>query len=62
LRLFLLKRDHQEGQTIYGVFESGDLARQQIDVLKQDLPNVSVSDYIIKVITLNELTEIEAYE
>jgi hypothetical protein len=62
MRLFLLKRDHQEGQTIYGVFESGDLARKQIDVLKQDSPNVPISDYIVKVIELNELTEIEAYE
>jgi hypothetical protein len=62
LRIFLLNRDHHEGQTIYGVFENESLAIQQIDVLKQYSPNVPTSEYIIKVLNLNELTEIEAYE
>jgi hypothetical protein len=62
MNLFLLKRDHHEGQTIYGVFETESLAIQQIDTLKQISPNVPISEYVIKGITLNELTEIEAYE
>jgi hypothetical protein len=62
LRLFLLKRDHHEGQTVYGVFENEYLAREQISILKQSYEFVPVSDYVIKEITLNELTEIEAYE
>jgi hypothetical protein len=60
--LFLLKRDHHEGQTIYGVFETEEMAERQIEKLKESLPNVPYSHYKIKGLTLNELTEIEAYE
>jgi len=62
MRLYLLKRDHQEGQTFYGVFESEELALQQTKNLKKTMPNVPIGEYLIKEITLNELTDIEAYE
>lgn len=62
MKLYLLKRDHHEGQVIYGVFESEKLALQQVDVLKEQMPNVPKSDYVTKEMSLNELTEIEAYE
>lgn len=62
MRLFLLKRDHHEGQSIYGVFESEELAKQQIKTLREEMKNVPESHYIIKELSLNELTEIEAYE
>lgn len=60
--LFLLKRDHHEGQVIYGIFETEGMAERQIEKLKKAMPNVPISDYKIKVLILNELTEIEAYE
>jgi hypothetical protein len=60
--LFLLKRDHHEGQTIYGVFETEELALKQIPKLKETLPNVPIIDYKIVGLTLNDLTEIEAYD
>ncbi|MGD6876862.1 DUF7336 domain-containing protein [Bacillus infantis] len=62
MQLFMLKRDHHEGQTIYGVFESEEMAERQIKKLKENSPKVPYSDYQIKGLTLNELTEIEAYE
>ena len=62
MKLYLLKRDHHEGQTFYGVYESKELARQQFDELKKWYPNVPQSEYVIKEISLNELTDIEAYE
>jgi hypothetical protein len=62
MKLFLLKRDHHDGQTLYGIFESKEIALQQIETLKQMYKFVPESEYIIKKITLNELTEIEAYE
>jgi hypothetical protein len=62
MKLYLLKRDHHEGQSIYGVFESEELATQQIETLNEWMPNVPKSHYLIKEINLNELTEIEAYE
>lgn len=62
MKLYLLKRDHHEGQSFYGVFESEELALQQINTLKKWMPNVSEDDYIIKEITLNDLVEIEAHQ
>lgn len=62
MKFYLLKRDHHEGQSIYGVFDSKELALQQIVILKNYMPNVPQSHYIIKEMNLNELTEIEAYE
>ncbi|WP_341323402.1 hypothetical protein NSQ62_07980 [Solibacillus sp. FSL H8-0523] len=62
MNLYVLKRDHQEGQTIYGVFESEELALLQIETLKRIYKLVPTSDYVVKEITLNELIEIEAYE
>jgi hypothetical protein len=60
--VFLLKRDHHEGQTIYGVFETEAMAERQIGKLKEFLPNVPRSHYKIIGLTLNDLTEIEAYD
>jgi hypothetical protein len=62
MTIFLLKRDHHEGQTIYGVFESEELAEIQIEKLKDSLLFIPRSHYKIKELTLNELVEIEAYE
>lgn len=61
MKLYLLKRDHHDGQSIYGIFESEELALQQIETLKTWMPNVPKNDYSVKEVNLNELTEIEAY-
>ncbi|MGM9987362.1 MAG: hypothetical protein ACI35O_09060 [Bacillaceae bacterium] len=62
MKLYLLKRDHIEGQSFYGVFESEELARQQFAELKEWFPNVREVDYVIKEITLNELTDIDPFD
>ncbi len=62
MELYLLKRDHHEGQTIYGVFDSEELAKREIKFLMEYYAFVPESDYIIKEITLNQSKEIEAYE
>lgn len=62
MKLYLLKRDHHDGQTIYGVFQSEELALKQIAQLKEEMPRVPVNHYVVKELALDELVYIEAYE
>lgn len=62
MKLYLLKRDHHEGQDIYGVYDSESNALEQIQQLREWMPNVPRGDYQVKEVELNELTEIVAYE
>lgn len=62
-KLYLLKRDHHDGQSINGVFESKELAKQKIQYLIENCyPNLTVQDYMIFEIELNQLVDIEAHE
>ena len=62
MKLYLLKRDHEEGQSFYGVYESKELARKQFTELKEWYPNIRESDYVIKEITLNEFVDIDPFD
>lgn len=62
MKLYLLKRDHHEGQDIYGVYDSEMEAYSKLTELKEMYRYIPESDYYLKELTLNELNFIEAYD
>lgn len=62
MELFILKRDHHEGQDVYGIYESVEKANEGYYTLKEWYPNVPKSDFYIKKVRINKLDLIEAYD